>query len=70
MKEYGESIMAERARKRISQADLAKRLGWYPSTLVEIELGRVGVDSETYRRVLDAIEGEEEAKETLTGVRG
>jgi transcriptional regulator with XRE-family HTH domain len=34
------AVRAERARRRISQAELARRIGWSPSTLADLEGGR------------------------------
>jgi len=34
------AVRAERARKRMSQRDLAAQLGWHPNTLADLEAGR------------------------------
>ena len=61
MIEYGPEIHAARSRKRISQAELARRTGIYQATLVDIEQCRVGIDDITYRKLLDAINAEPNA---------
>lgn len=35
-----DAVRAERARRRMTQAQLAERLGWAPSTLADLEGGR------------------------------
>jgi transcriptional regulator with XRE-family HTH domain len=55
MSEYAESIRAERARRRLSQRKLSEAAGLYQPTLIDIERGKVGIDYETYRRIMDAI---------------
>ena len=62
MSEYAESIRAERARRRISQRKLADTAGLYQPTLIDIERGKVGIDYETYRRIMDAITDGEPAE--------
>jgi ribosome-binding protein aMBF1 (putative translation factor) len=38
------------------QSELSAELGWNTETITDIERGRVGIDSETEREILDAIE--------------
>jgi ribosome-binding protein aMBF1 (putative translation factor) len=52
MLEYGSNILAERNRRRINQSELASRLGWKTHTIVDIEQMRVGIDDDTYNRVM------------------
>ena len=61
MIEYGSEILAARSRRRITQSALARHIGIFDSTLVDIERGRIGVDDDTYRRFLDAIDAIESA---------
>lgn len=52
----GADIRAERARRKVSQAELAAEVGWFASTLVNIENDQVEVTQDACRRLLDAIE--------------
>ncbi len=61
---YGEAILAERSKRRISQADLADGLGIYKATLVDIERGRINIDMETYNKFTNAIIRLSEDKKT------
>lgn len=42
-------------RGEVTQDDLRKDLGFNVSTLTDIETGRVGIDQETYDRIVAAI---------------
>ena len=53
---YGEEILAARSRRRIRQDTLAKKAGLLTATLVDIEQGRIGIDEETYNKILKAID--------------
>lgn len=64
--DYGQEIRAERARRRISQQTLARRLGLWRGTLVDIERGRVPITAEQFARILRALE---EPEENLTASR-
>ena len=61
MIQYGSEILAARSRRRITQSALAEQVGIFEGTLVEIERGRIGIDEDTYRRFLDAIDAIESA---------
>jgi cytoskeletal protein RodZ len=54
---FADSLLAERAKRRLTQKKVAKRTRppIYPSTLIDIERGNIGVDDATYRRIMDAI---------------
>jgi transcriptional regulator with XRE-family HTH domain len=43
---FAAAVRAERARRRLTQAQLAERIGWSVSTLADLEAGRrrVGLD--------------------------
>jgi len=48
-------IKTERARRKVSQCELAARLGLWRPTLSDIENGRLGISEEECRRILAAI---------------
>jgi len=48
-------IRTERARRKVSQMELAARLGLWRPTLSDIENGRLEISEEEYRRILAAI---------------
>jgi len=58
MSKYGETILAERSKCRLSQANLARRTGLLTGTLVDIEYNRIGIDEETFRHIMDAIKND------------
>jgi len=55
MSTRGETLLAERSKRRVRQDRLAKRLGLMTSTIVDIEYNRVGIDDMTFSRIMDAI---------------
>jgi transcriptional regulator with XRE-family HTH domain len=63
MTNYGNDILAERSRKRMSQGALSERTGVFVQTIVDIENDRIGVDEATYGRFLAAIREESNAQE-------
>lgn len=52
----GELIRRERAERRMSQADLARRVGISPSALSQLERGVRGVSADTITRIWEALE--------------
>jgi len=69
MLEYGSQLRASRNGRRIkiNQGVLAARMDWDVHTLVDIENRKLGIDDETYRQALmalDEIESESRAAET------
>ena len=55
MNQYGETVFAERVKRRKNQREIAKRFGIYIQTLVDIEHCRIGIDEPTYRGLLEVI---------------
>jgi transcriptional regulator with XRE-family HTH domain len=55
MSKNGETILAERSKQRVTQNELARRLGLMTSTIVDIEYNRIGTDEETFQRIMDAL---------------
>jgi transcriptional regulator with XRE-family HTH domain len=55
MSKNGETILAERSKQRVTQNELARRLGLMTSTIVDIEYNRIGIDEETFQRIMDAL---------------
>jgi len=52
---YATWIKSERTRRKVSQLELAVRLGLWRPTLSDIENGRLEISEEEYRRILAAI---------------
>jgi len=61
LSQYGETVFAERVKRRKNQREVAKRFGIYIQTLVDIEHCRIGIDEPTYRRLLEVIKNESKA---------
>lgn len=52
------------------QIVLAKKLGWNPETLADVEAGKIGIDDETHARIKDLITqmGEEVARASQSNI--
>lgn len=48
-------VRAERARYKVSQAELAAEIGWYAQTLINIENDQVELTQQAYHDLLAAI---------------
>ena len=55
MSKRGETVLAERSKRRVSQANLARRTGLSTGTLVDIEYNRLGIDDETFQCIMSAL---------------
>ena len=55
MLEYGLELLAERVKKRLTQGEIAAPAGINVGTLVDIERQRIGLDTESYQRLLGVI---------------
>ncbi len=53
--DYGAEIRAERARRRVTQPELAERLGISRHTIVDIEAGRLQISADQFHRILRAL---------------
>lgn len=59
-------LFARRKQAGISQPEYARRLGVYPHTIQNIEHGLIGIDEETYDRMIALLaKMEAERKETV-----
>lgn len=63
MTTYGEELLGERAKNRISQTELSNRTGIFVQTIVDIENNRIGIDKETYDRFVSAIQQKPDSAE-------
>lgn len=48
----GRTIIVERTRYQINQYKLALELGWYRTTLIDVEADRVGITNEQLAEIL------------------
>ena len=55
---YGTAILSARSVRRLSQGDLAKRVGITVQTLIDIEYDRIEITEATYNRIVQALEME------------
>jgi transcriptional regulator with XRE-family HTH domain len=56
--DYASELLAERGRRRLSQAELARRAGIYAGTLVDIEAGRVEITAAQFNRFVSLMDAE------------
>jgi len=55
MLKYGTEILGERKKRKIRQDKLTRLIGIHRATLVDIENNKIGVDDETYQKIVTAI---------------
>lgn len=55
MTKYGDTILAERSKRRMRQDELARRASLATGTLVDIEHNRIGIDEDTFNHIMDAL---------------
>jgi DNA-binding XRE family transcriptional regulator len=55
MLEYGTEILGERKKRKIRQDKLTRCVGIHRATLVDIENKKIGLDDETYQKIVTAI---------------
>ena len=61
MTQCGETILAERSRRRLRQGDVAKRAKVHVQTIIDIEHNRIGLDDESRTRIISAMDEPEPA---------